>query len=312
MRPLMTRAGLLAGSLGFAFTCAAAMPAVAQTDSQGMNIRISDRSLKLGQPARVSGRVDSAYAGRDAVLEFRAPGSDAWTALGSAAIGGDGRFGIRRAVPQTGSVRVTIAAPTGTATASAAQSAEASISVSPRVGVSRRRLHVRAGRATTVKGLIRPGTDGVRVSLQARLRGRWMTIDRDRTEKGGRFVLRDRVRRTFSARARVVVPGYKGLSKAHRKVGRLNVYRTAYASWYGPGLYGGQLACGGTLTAGTIGVAHKTLPCGSKLTLRHRGRSVRVRVIDRGPYVGGREYDLTSATAQRIGFSGHGAILATR
>ena len=35
-------------------------------------------------------------------------------------------------------------------------------------------------------------------------------------------------------------------------------------------------------------------------------------VIDRGPYVAGREYDLTAATAQRLGFSGHGAILVTR
>ena len=63
---------------------------------------------------------------------------------------------------------------------------------------------------------------------------------------------------------------------------------------------------------GTIGVAHKTLPCGSKLTLRHRGRTLRVRVIDRGPYVGGREYDLTEATARRLHFSGHGPILTTR
>jgi rare lipoprotein A (peptidoglycan hydrolase) len=48
------------------------------------------------------------------------------------------------------------------------------------------------------------------------------------------------------------------------------------------------------------------------VTLRHGGRTVRVPVIDRGPYVGGREFDLTAATAQRLGFSGHGAILTTR
>ena len=95
-------------------------------------------------------------------------------------------------------------------------------------------------------------------------------------------------------------------------IGRLNVYRYAYASWYGPGLYGNPLGCGGTLGAGTLGVAHKTLPCGTKVTFRHGGRAVRVPVIDRGPYVGGREYDLTAATAQRLGFHGHGAILTTR
>ena len=56
----------------------------------------------------------------------------------------------------------------------------------------------------------------------------------------------------------------------------------------------------------------KLLPCGSKLTLRKGRRSVRVRVIDRGPYVAGREFDLTEATARRLHFQGHGAILATR
>ena len=99
---------------------------------------------------------------------------------------------------------------------------------------------------------------------------------------------------------------------AKRGLGRLNVYRYAHASWYGPGLYGNHLGCGGTLGTGTLGVAHKTLPCGTPVTLRHDGRSVRVRVVDRGPYVAGREYDLTAATAQRLGFSGHGAILVTR
>jgi len=106
--------------------------------------------------------------------------------------------------------------------------------------------------------------------------------------------------------ARVIVGGLG------RRLGHVNVYRLAAASWYGPGLYGNRLGCGGTLTAGRIGVAHKTLPCGSRLTLRHRGRSLRVRVIDRGPYAGGREYDLTEATARKLRFRGHGPILTTR
>jgi rare lipoprotein A len=96
-----------------------------------------------------------------------------------------------------------------------------------------------------------------------------------------------------------------------RRLGRLNVYRFARASWYGPGLYGNRLGCGGTLAPGRLGVAHKSLPCGSRVTLRHRGRTVRVRVIDRGPYAGGREYDLTEATARKLRFRGHGAILTT-
>ena len=85
---------------------------------------------------------------------------------------------------------------------------------------------------------------------------------------------------------------------------RLTAYRQAGASYYGPGLYGNGVACGGTLKPGTLGVANKTLPCGTKVKLRYHGRSVTVPVIDRGPYVAGRDYDLTEATKERLGFPG--------
>ena len=72
-----------------------------------------------------------------------------------------------------------------------------------------------------------------------------------------------------------------------RRVGKLRVYRWAYASWYGPGLYGNRTACGQTLGYGTLGVAHKSLPCGAKVTFkkgaprghgaRHRPRPLRRR-----------------------------------
>ena len=96
---------------------------------------------------------------------------------------------------------------------------------------------------------------------------------------------------------------------AHRRLGRLNVYRLAEASWYGGG---GGLACGGSLTSSTLGVANKTLPCGTLVTLRYNGRSVRVPVVDRGPYVAGREFDLTEATKQALGFGDTGEVWSTR
>lgn len=65
------------------------------------------------------------------------------------------------------------------------------------------------------------------------------------------------------------------------------------ASWYGPGLYGNRTACGQILRPGTTGVAHRSFPCGTKLRLKKRSHVVRVRVIDRGPYAGGRTFDLT-------------------
>jgi rare lipoprotein A len=93
---------------------------------------------------------------------------------------------------------------------------------------------------------------------------------------------------------------------------RVTVYRPAAASYYGPGLYGGALACGGTLQPGTLGVAHKYLPCGTKVRLRYRGRSVTVSVVDRGPYVGGRDFDLTEATKERLHFPDLGVVLSSR
>lgn len=79
-------------------------------------------------------------------------------------------------------------------------------------------------------------------------------------------------------------------------------YHHAVASWYGPGLYGNTMACGGKLRPSTIGVAHKYLPCGTKLRLAYHGRRVDVRVRDRGPYVAGREFDMTYATRRALHF----------
>lgn len=86
-------------------------------------------------------------------------------------------------------------------------------------------------------------------------------------------------------------------------------YQFLEASWYGGG---GSLACGGELTSTTLGVANKTLPCGTLVTLRYGDRTIRVPVVDRGPYVPGREFDLTEATAQSLGFAGVGEVWSTR
>jgi hypothetical protein len=74
------------------------------------------------------------------------------------------------------------------------------------------------------------------------------------------------------------------------------------ATWYGPGLFGNHTACGKTLTRDTMGVAHRTLPCGSKVVLRYQGRYVRTKVIDRGPFANGAKWDLTQATAEALHF----------
>lgn len=86
-------------------------------------------------------------------------------------------------------------------------------------------------------------------------------------------------------------------------------YRIAGASWYGgKTMWGRHTACGQILRPSTIGVANKTLPCGTPVKFVWHGHSVIAPVIDRGPYVTGRAWDLTSAAAESLEFEGVGRI----
>jgi hypothetical protein len=84
--------------------------------------------------------------------------------------------------------------------------------------------------------------------------------------------------------------------------------RTAGATWYGPGLYGNGTACGQTLRPGTIGVAHRSLPCGTTVKFSYQGRSLVTQVIDRGPYAPGKDFDLTNAARLALDFEGEGQV----
>jgi rare lipoprotein A (peptidoglycan hydrolase) len=84
------------------------------------------------------------------------------------------------------------------------------------------------------------------------------------------------------------------------------VFNTSIASVYTD--YGLPIACGGVLHVPELGVANKTLPCGTMVLFRYGSRAIRVPVIDRGPYIAGREWDLTGATAEALRFPGLGPI----
>ncbi len=73
-------------------------------------------------------------------------------------------------------------------------------------------------------------------------------------------------------------------------------------SWYGPGFYGKRTACGQAMTRTLIGVAHRTLPCGTRVTFKNpdNGRIVTARVVDRGPYVSGRQWDMTGGLCVKL------------
>lgn len=182
-----------------------------------------------------------------------------------------------------------------------------------RLTVRTRALNVLAGERASVTGTLRAGSSltglaGRVVYLQTLAGGRWRSLTSSRTQSKGFFRLRFAPRRIGSEPVRVRFDGQGDLRASRRFLGRLNVYRSVQVSWYGGG---GSLACGGSLTAGTMGVASRSLPCGTLVTLRFDGRSVRVPVIDRGPYVEGREFDLTAATKQALDFGDTGRLWST-
>jgi hypothetical protein len=84
----------------------------------------------------------------------------------------------------------------------------------------------------------------------------------------------------------------------------VTVYRPSLATTFGEGFYGSQTACGQTLTSHTLGVAHRWLPCGTRVAIYWHSRTIVVPVIDRGPYANNADWDLTDATAQALGING--------
>jgi rare lipoprotein A (peptidoglycan hydrolase) len=162
------------------------------------------------------------------------------------------------------------------------------------------------GRATRIRG------------RSAELAGRTVAIERRRTRRSGwapvasvrvgddgRFATRwtpgSAGRHQLRALPATASSADSADGQAASAVTRVIVYQAVTSTWYGPGFYGNRTACGQRLTTSTLGVAHRTLPCGSKVALRVKGRSLVVPVIDRGPYADGVTYDLTRATAERLG-----------
>jgi hypothetical protein len=103
--------------------------------------------------------------------------------------------------------------------------------------------------------------------------------------------------RSFQRRHDLDVDGVVGRS-TRRKI--VHTMGRSVATWYGPGFFGERTACGVRLHRDTIGVAHRHLACGTKVTLGYHGRYVRARVIDRGPYTNNARWDLTQRTAKRL------------
>jgi rare lipoprotein A (peptidoglycan hydrolase) len=168
---------------------------------------------------------------------------------------------------------------------------------------------VLAGNGLAVHGKVRPSG---RRRVKVVFRGPGGGVRGVTTRADGTFAVRWAPERTGSYAVRAYGVHDRRIAASRSAKRKLTSYRLAGASYYGPGIFGNGVACGGTLLPSTMGVAHKTLPCGTMVKLRYHGRSVTVPVIDRGPYVAGRDYDLTWAVKLKLGFPGVGTVMASR
>jgi rare lipoprotein A (peptidoglycan hydrolase) len=96
----------------------------------------------------------------------------------------------------------------------------------------------------------------------------------------------------------------KNLPGAVPVPGTDNGYYTGRAAPYSPSAGQPRTACGQRFTDELEGVAHPVLPCGVRLYIRFHGKEVLSQVVDRGPAVPGRDFDITKALANRLDLHG--------
>jgi rare lipoprotein A (peptidoglycan hydrolase) len=157
------------------------------------------------------------------------------------------------------------------------------------------------GTAVAFRGDARPGAS---VAVQRLDDGAWTTVATAVAGQDGRYVARWRANHIGVFQMRTVPgDGAEVRASSVTKPLKVVVYKPATATWFGRGIYGHKTACGQTLSPTLMGVAHKTLPCGTKVSFLFRGRTITVPVVDRGPFGKGVSWDLTTAAADALGFT---------
>jgi rare lipoprotein A (peptidoglycan hydrolase) len=164
------------------------------------------------------------------------------------------------------------------------------------------------GDVVHVRGTM-PGAAGRRIVLQ-RLDARrgWRSLARSRVHRTERYDVHWRATISGRANLRVVLARRRVSAAAAVPLAVVNVYRPSTATFYGPGLWGNPTYCGQLLTPSLLGIAHRTLRCGTRVAILYERRELIVPVVDRGPFAAGYEWDLTQATADALGFTASGPI----
>jgi peptidoglycan lytic transglycosylase len=284
-------------------------PTTGQSGSQSpVEATVEAHRVPFGRDLVVTGRAPSADVGKTLVLQYAAADSGDWRQLASTTVPANGRFRLAAPVTSSGLVRVagdSTATPSTTAPvflASSSSSTTASVpqrvEVEAAIRVPSRAIDALGSKTITVRGRLLPAAGARRVKLQALLGRHWVTLAIARTSPRGRFHLRYRADQPGRERLRVRFAGDRTNAPVARRAGVLTVYHETAASWYDDG---GSTACG---FHAYYGVANLSLPCGAKVSFAYDGRTVTAVVDDRGPYVGGRTWDLNQNSAQALGVVG--------
>jgi hypothetical protein len=267
----------------------------------------------------VSGTTSSADGGHQLVLAYQQPGTP-WRPIAYTNVQSDGRFRFTTRMWRSGQLSVQTPGGSATATALASvQPAAAStasgnqlagtspepVAVAPRLVVPKAPINVLSGQNVDVRGRLEPGLAGRTVQLDGRDGGSWRKLATAHTAPSGRFDLRYVPNAPGSEQLRVRFKGDATNTQSSAHSALLTVYNPSGASWYDDG---GSTACG---FHATMGVANRTLPCGTHVTFRYGGHTVTAVVDDRGPFVGGRDWDLNQNTAAALGFGGVDTVWAS-
>jgi hypothetical protein len=157
------------------------------------------------------------------------------------------------------------------------------------------------GRTLHFRGTASPGAQ---VAVQRLDAGSgWTTVARATAGPDGAYLARWRTDHigVFSIRAVPADAAQVAAAGSPESI-TVTVFKPALATWYGPGFYGKRTACGVRLTRSLVGVAHRGLPCGRKVAIFYKGRTIIAPVVDRGPFAHGADWDLTAAAAEQLGF----------
>lgn len=295
----------LAGTV-VAIMAASTAVAAAQTGPPAPVIDSYPAKVDLGRTAVITGHLENGVPGDEVTIQRRRGNNDWWN-LSTKTVDEDGRVVFRRRdMKRTTQYRL---AYSDEIEGIETYSDPVKVRVAPKLTLRVNPDDTFIGKRVQLSGRLLPKKANRVVKFKQKYQGSWHTIKKVPVVDG-RFSGSFEARFKGHRKVRVVFGG-DGLSTRQRKTKPLTIYRPDRATWYGPGFYGNRTACGETLRSGTLGVAHRTLPCGSKVSILYRGRSITVSVIDRGPYSHA-NWDLTQETAERLGFSGTGTIGVTR